>query len=535
MLTLSPSSVTRLSVPSKCERRTWLRYNSDVVPAPDGPFQVLLQDLGIQHERRVLERLQGERGEFVDLDSYDNPNAFPETIEAVKTGKNVYQGKFECPLPDAPDEVMLQGLPDFLYRDEDGKTWVIADAKLARKVYERDDDGEIARDKNGKGKRDKKKDYIVLQLQLYGWMFEQVFDGLDFRLVVFTGSGGEEEIEYDGGEGALQQLRRILEIEALPEEPWEQVGNSKCSECSYNAPHCKKWGLETKNLGLIPEIDSGEGKLGPRLVEEGFTSYEAIYERFANDVEGLAQIKSQKATIEPARRVMENVESWVAGIPIRRRDAHGEVKTMDTRVTDHDRYVMFDLEGVPPDLDNERTKIYLWGMQVFGFDDHRGEFEYALASFGEDGDKNAWFEFLEISRKLLDENPGILFAHWHDYEKQRIKEYLDKYGDDEHETAEDVLATLLDLLPIAKDQVAVPLIGYSLKFVEGLPEVEEISGFSRADNEISKGDESVAGYIEAVETKDEKRREELIQSLLAYNQQDLEATWAVQQWLRSLA
>jgi predicted RecB family nuclease len=531
--TLSPSSITRLSVPSKCERRTWLRYNSDVEPSPDGPFQVLLQDLGIDHERQVLGRLQGERGEFVDLDSYDNPNALAETIEAVEAGRNIYQGKFECPFPDAPDEVMLQGLPDFLYLDDDGKTWVIADAKLARKVYMRDGDGAIVRKGDGGAKI--AKEYIVLQLQFYGWMFTQLFGGLDFRLLVFTGSGGEEEIEYDGGEGALQQLRRILEIKALPEEPWEQVGNSKCSECSYNAPHCKKWGLETKNLGLIPEIDAGEGKLGPRLVEEGFTSYDAIYERFAEDVEGLAQIKSQKATIEPARRVMENVESWVAGIPIRRRDADGEVKSMDTRVTDHDRYVMFDLEGVPPDLDNERTKIYLWGMQVFGFDDHRGEFEYALARSGDDCDKNAWFEFLEISRKLLDENPGILFAHWHDYERQRIEEYLGKYGDDKHETAEGVLAALLDLLPIAKDQVAVPLIGYSLKFVEGLPEVGEVSGFSRADNEISKGDESVAGYIEAVETDDETRREELIQSLLAYNQQDLEATWAVQQWLRSLA
>ena len=138
MLTLSPSSVTRLSVPSKCERRTWLKYNSDVEPEPDGPFQALLQELGIEHERRVLARLREERGEFVNLDSYDNPNALAETIEAVEAGRNIYQGKFECPLPDAPDEVMLQGLPDFLYLDDDGKTWVIADAKLARKVYERD-------------------------------------------------------------------------------------------------------------------------------------------------------------------------------------------------------------------------------------------------------------------------------------------------------------------------------------------------------------------------------------------------------------
>ena len=31
----------------------------------------------------------------------------------------------------------------------------------------------------------------------------------------------------------------------------------------------------------------------------------------------------------------------------------------------HKNYVMFDLEGMPPHLD-ELDKIYLWGMQVFG-------------------------------------------------------------------------------------------------------------------------------------------------------------------------
>ena len=30
-----------------------------------------------------------------------------------------------------------------------------------------------------------------------------------------------------------------------------------------------------------------------------------------------------------------------------------------------DNYIMFDLEGMPPHLD-ELEKIYLWGMQVYG-------------------------------------------------------------------------------------------------------------------------------------------------------------------------
>ncbi len=534
MLTLSPSSVTRLSVPSKCERRTWLRYNSDVEPSPDGPFQVVLKKLGIAHERRVLAQLQEERGEFVDLDSYDNPNALAETIEAVEAGRNIYQGKFKCPFPDAPDEVMLQGLPDFLYLDDDGKTWVIADAKLASAVYPRDGAGQIARKKNGEPKKIDK-GYIVFQLQLYGWLFEQLFDGASFRLLVFT-KRGVEEIEYDGGESSLAELRQIIEIKERKEEPWELFGNSKCGACGYGPVHCTEIALGEKNSGLIPELDGGPSGLGTKLAAIGLNSYPAIHNQFDDDVEALRDSVPGSTGEGIARRVLENIQAWTTGRPIRRKNEHGALVAMDQAVTEHDRYVMFDLEGIPPDLDRDYTTIYLWGMQVFGADGYRGEFEYALAQGSGDGDQAAWFDFLSKAKQLMDDNPGIPFVHWASYERDRItNDYLGQYGDDEHHTAQRVLDSLLDLYPITKKMVVVPLIGYSLKLVEGLPEVEEVSGFSRSKNEIGRGDDSVAGYIEAVETDDEERREELIESLLAYNQQDLEATWAVQQWLRSLA
>ena len=41
--------------------------------------------------------------------------------------------------------------------------------------------------------------------------------------------------------------------------------------------------------------------------------------------------------------------------------------------------------------------------------------------------------------------------------------------------------------------------------------------------------------MEAVETDDEALREEIINELCAYNHEDLEATWAVFEWLRSRA
>jgi predicted DNA-binding transcriptional regulator YafY len=42
-------------------------------------------------------------------------------------------------------------------------------------------------------------------------------------------------------------------------------------------------------------------------------------------------------------------------------------------------------------------------------------------------------------------------------------------------------------------------------------------------------------YIEATEMEDEKSRKELMDQILAYNQEDLAATWAVLKWLKAKA
>ena len=44
----------------------------------------------------------------------------------------------------------------------------------------------------------------------------------------------------------------------------------------------------------------------------------------------------------------------------------------------------------------------------------------------------------------------------------------------------------------------------------------------------------MARYIEATETTDERVRAEIMDGILAYNREDLGATWAVMEWLRTL-
>ncbi len=68
---------------------------------------------------------------------------------------------------------------------------------------------------------------------------------------------------------------------------------------------------------------------------------------------------------------------------------------------------------------------------------------------------------------------------------------------------------------------------YSLKVVEKSEAVVALTGFSRSADDVTKGDDSIAAFIEAVETEDMTRRDAIVAAICAYNQEDLEATWAV--------
>ena len=101
---------------------------------------------------------------------------------------------------------------------------------------------------------------------------------------------------------------------------------------------------------------------------------------------------------------------------------------------------------------------------------------------------------------------------------------MSRYGDDEHGTAARVKSNLLDLLPITRESVAVPLSSYCLK------DIETLTGYERQLDEYG-GDWSMAKYIAATESDDEAERTAILDEILAYNREDLEATWAVLEWL----
>jgi predicted RecB family nuclease len=84
---------------------------------------------------------------------------------------------------------------------------------------------------------------------------------------------------------------------------------------------------------------------------------------------------------------------------------------------------------------------------------------------------------------------------------------------------------LLDLLEVTKETIILPDYSYRQR-------VERQTGHRRTLPEGS-GDWALWRYIEATEMKDLDERQSVVDEIVKYNREDLEATWAVLQWLRS--
>ena len=389
------------------------------------------------------------------------------------------------------NNINVAGIPDFLIKD--GTDYFIRDCKLARHATEKDHPE------------------IIRQLQVYGWLFEKMTVKKPVRLEVLKGDGAIESMDYTSEDTALSFMRSLLDIMSLPEEPYSPVGWSKCSGCGYN-DYCMPRAKENQDVALVYDLDQG---LARRLREKSVFTIQELVSRY--DETSLSELTRPWGSRE------QKVGKKAGGILLQAQTMLDKkeriLKKPELPVSQN--YVMFDLEGLPPYLD-ELDKIYLWGMQVFG--KKPGRFLYALAETVPNSDKKCWEDFLKIAGEIFAEYGDIPFVHWHHYEKSKIKTYMERYGDIDG-IAQRVLTNLCDLLPITKESVVLPLPSYSLKVIE------QYVGFKRTQDEYG-GDWSIAKYIEAVETEDEQKRRDIMYEIIKYNEEDLKATWAVFEWLK---
>jgi len=484
---LSATDIQNFFRPSKCTLRIYLKAIGEKEAEP-GPYQQILQRLGQRHEKNHLLTFP----EVLDLRDKPIEEASELTKEAVDKGVQViYQAALKSTIVLEGIQCNVVGLPDFLIKQPDG--YIMRDVKISRRITEKDHPE------------------ILRQLELYCWLFERTFNALPKSLQVYNGLGEIVEIPYDGGQAALRDLEEILALKLSKTEQYSPVGWTKCLDCGFRE-RCWPSAEKKKDMALVRGASQG---LVTVLRQQGVESYNDLLGRFTED--SLSELK------QPWGNRTQRVGKRAASImrAARSNSSDQEEVLSAPEIPESSNYVMFDLEGLPPHLD-ELDKIFLWGMQVFG--EQPGDYIVAAAGLGIDGDRDGWLEFLEKAKTILDQHGDTPFIHWHHYEKTYLDKYVERYGDPDGVAAR-VRENLCNLLPIFEKSIVLPIPSYSLKVVE------EYIGFERSQDEFG-GQWAMAKFIEATETEDETERQAIIDEVITYNREDLEATWAVLQWAK---
>lgn len=412
---------------SKCPLRVVLKAEGIPMVEP-GPYEQILQRMGQQHERDYLSKLPS----VLDLSQVPHLQRAPRSRQAVAQGvPAIYQAALSTKIRMAGTSCTVVGIPDVLVLDGDGR-YRICDCKIIRDIDEHPE--------------------IRLQLGLYGWLYEQSFRQAASSLEVYCGTGQTVTIDYDGGQEVLALLEEIVRLKHCRTRPYCPVGWSKCSGCSFE-PYCWQQAQVQQDVAIVAGVDQG---LAVALHDQGVTTVRQLLDRV--DAGRLSQLQrpygtSQRRVGQSAERILQMAQALVS---------NQEILLQRPLIPKYESYVIFDLEGLPPQLD-QMEKIYLWGCQVFG--QQPGPFMPAVAGFDADGDREGWLAFLKNACSIFQRYGDIPFVHWHSYELAHLDMYIERYGDHD-DIAARVRRNLLDLLPITRDAIALPLPSYSLKVIE---------------------------------------------------------------------
>jgi len=479
--------IYNLFAPSYCEKRLYFAYNNVRALEP-GPFEQLIYKLGLRHEENYLNSI----GEYIDVSTGRIEDRIAVTKKYITDKMPViYQGVLGENLMINNKHITVVGIPDFLIQEEG--EYRIRDCKLARHVD------------------DKKHQEIIAQVKVYGLLLEKLTGRKVNKMEAILGDNSLLDITKVEAIQPKEILTKVTSIAEEKEAPYSPVGWSKCMGCGYRNI-CWDMAIKNSDVALVYGVDQGLTRF---FREKGITKIRQLLDNY--DETSLAKVNRPWG--EGVQKVGKKATKILMHAQAMKEKRNILIKRIN--LPSCNNYVMFDLEGVPPYID-DLEKIYLWGIQVFG--EKGTPYLSALAPIEEEGDYKGWENFLKNSKKVLEVYGDIPFIHWAAYEKTKINLYLQRYGDIEG-IAERVLNNLVDLCSLVKKSLILAEPSYSLKVVE------KVAGFKRTQEEYG-GNWAIAKYIEAVETDNKEIRKGIIDKILKYNEEDLVATWEVFKWLK---
>ena len=176
--------------------------------------------------------------------------------------------------------------------------------------------------------------------------------------------------------------------------------------------------------------------------------------------------------------------------------------------------IHFDIEGHTP-----TSRDYLFGF-LLRSPGREAEYLSFVAEKPEEEEKMwrafvAWTETLPASYTVF---------HYASHESTRLATLAKRYGDEDHPSLTHFRTRLIDLKNIMADTAVFPIYFYSLKAIAGF------LGHAWT-GEVKGGGASVTAYDTWLETGDRA----ILESIIHYNREDVEATALALDWLRGYA
>lgn len=456
---------------ASCIRRAWLDHASQREPdTPIDEFEQLVIDMGLEHERAILEALQSSK-EVVVASSVEHTHA----LMAAKTPV-IYQAQLR------DEQEQLIGFPDFLILSDNGN-YQAADAKLSLK--------------------DTKKE-IQVQLGLYRRLLNNGEDA-----IVYLGDGSQATISNEADKPLNQFLTQMRAALAEQEEPVVRYSHSKCKACPYYT-HCKPTFEAKDDTSLIYGI---QGRSADGLQAEG--------------IETITQLANSKAEEIPDVPYLKGDEKRQRAVLQAKAHQTGEVFQLHAVDLPEGQWVHFDIEDNPLTASGEKH-VYLWGFLVPDYSNEN--FEYVWTD-NEEQDKSGWLQFLSLIEDYRVSYPQLILAHYSNHEVTTIKKYAERYDMLDDDTVQYLLGDNSPLYDIQKPVTAnlvLPLQGYGLK---DICKHKGLVNFQWEDD--SSGSQwSIVQFNNFLNETNPDKREQLKTDILGYNRDDVIATRRLEEWLR---
>ncbi|MHB8780353.1 MAG: TM0106 family RecB-like putative nuclease [Candidatus Geothermincolia bacterium] len=454
----------------RCEHALYLDFFGDPAKKrkPDDALKLLFRK-GNEHEAVIASRLAYPEPEY-EMTDWDS--GLGATLELMKAGvPGIYQAVLKN------DRYL--GKPDLMRRVE-------VPSELGVWSYEI---GDIKSSKKVKAEQ-------VMQVAFYSYLLEQLQGVRPNKGFIILADESEEEFLVDDYHWTLLDcLDEIEEIISGDRTTFYQI-SSACDSCLWN-DCCLETALAENDISLIFGLTRNQKKL---LANRGITTIADVAKL---KVKELATVKGLGQT--SLTRMKKQAQVMLQG---------KQLVLQPAVLPDCDTALYFDMESDP----YSETEYLFGTMLVAG--DQDPVFRYFLAK-SPDEEESAFSEFMEYIDDLLRTYGPIPIYHYHHYERTHTDKLAGRYG--QVQLLALAQENMVDLLPIVKGCVVLPLPSYSLK------DVARYVGFEWRGEDASAS-QSVVWYNNYLEDGEER----WIDLIIEYNQDDLVATRKVHQWLTSL-